>query len=811
MARRHANVADFELVGLDSDPTPGDPDLISGVLKRYEDIGDAAERALNVLRKGGTVASGRGSAMDKLAEMIGDDLPDKLNKTATSYHDAARAYRDYIPRLEEAQATFDQAVDQAQSAAPQAGQAAPAPFPPDATEDARAANRATEDAIDAAQGQLSAARSLAEQARSMRENAQRQASEVLDQAAGEAIPERNIFQKIADFFKEFPFVEILLGLLIAVVSVLFPVVGLLLGAALFLVTQIPAIASGNFQLGDFLIGLVGLIPGGSLLKGGAGLAKGGAELAEAAPKIVKAADGPLTSIGAQAGKTTTFSGLGKEIGKEAGKSFGEEAGTEGLNQLGSGDGFDVGEILKAGGIGAATGATGGLIGGRAGRGSGSSSSSGGTTGRPAGGGDGTRSLDGSGSGTGGSGDGTRAFDFDSGPTSTTTPPANLDPGHVADIQQSAGAGNPLQFRTDDGPLFRLDSRPPGRPDGNGIFAGGFRPLNPNGTDLPTFLDNNTPSDFISTTRVGSNVVFDLGPNNERVRFQFLIDHPGGIDIDATFPNGIPTPSGAPALHQNEVTFVGGVPASSVLGVRPVLNQGPAQNAFGSFVPNPNARPLSADELNQLFGNPTGAGTVGNDHIGQIFGQEQEALAERNAGPSVPTGADNASIHSDSSDSLGGGDSSSSSSSDAGSVHSSDSGGGPGGDNGGAGGAPGGGNPSGGGGPSDAGSDVRSDNGSSNGSSGSQGSADPNDQSFLDLDDDSQADPNERSFLDLDDPAGDPNDRSFLNLDSPNDPNNQSFLDLGPEPGDRDPESSFLDLSSDEDGGPSGIPVKGDRS
>lgn len=45
MARRHASVADFELVGLDTDPTPGDPDLISGVLKRYEDIGDAAERA----------------------------------------------------------------------------------------------------------------------------------------------------------------------------------------------------------------------------------------------------------------------------------------------------------------------------------------------------------------------------------------------------------------------------------------------------------------------------------------------------------------------------------------------------------------------------------------------------------------------------------------------------------------------------------------------------------------------------------------------------------------------------------------------
>jgi len=41
MARRHSRPEDFQLVGMDSDPTPGDPDLIQGVMKRYRDIGDA--------------------------------------------------------------------------------------------------------------------------------------------------------------------------------------------------------------------------------------------------------------------------------------------------------------------------------------------------------------------------------------------------------------------------------------------------------------------------------------------------------------------------------------------------------------------------------------------------------------------------------------------------------------------------------------------------------------------------------------------------------------------------------------------------
>jgi hypothetical protein len=356
MARRHASTADFELVGMDDDPTPGDPELIQAVLQRYSDIGDAAEKALNVLKKGGSIDSGRGSAMDALKKKIGDDLPDKLAKTVQSYHDAAQAYRDYIPRLQEAQDTFDRAVDQAQAAAPVANQAPPAPAA-DASDEDKAAAANTQDAIDEGKSQLSAAKSLAEQAKTMRQTAQRACADVLDRAAKEAIPERNIFQKIADFFKDFPFVQILLGLLIAIVSVFFPVAGALLGGALFLVSELPAIVGGNFSLGDLLTGLIGLVPGGALLKAGGGLLKAGVgAAAKTLGKGAKTIDGPLSGIGSSATKTKTVGGLlyntathtAASVVKEVGKNAGEET----VNQAVSGQGFDPTAIVTAGVLGA---------------------------------------------------------------------------------------------------------------------------------------------------------------------------------------------------------------------------------------------------------------------------------------------------------------------------------------------------------------------------------------------------------------------------------------------------------------------------
>ncbi|WP_449338907.1 RNase A-like domain-containing protein [Streptomyces chartreusis] len=341
---------------MDNDPTPGDPDLIQGVITRYRDVGEAAEKAFNVLKRDGDISRGRGAAMDALTEVIGDDLPDKLRRTATSYQDAAQAYVDYIPRLREAQETFDRAVDQATAAAPQANQT-PVTLSESPTDQERAAATRRQDDIQAGQDALNAARSLAQQARQMRESAQARCAEVLERAASEAIPERSIFEKINDFFADFPFVKILLGILIAVTAIFFPVAGALLGGALFALEQVTAIATGNFSLGDFAVGLIGLVPGGALLKGASGAAT------KVFPKITQNAGGSIKGIKSTFDETKTvgapLSGSAGGIAKQAGQEFAASAAGEAATQVLNGDDLNVGAILGAGALGLA----GGLVGG----------------------------------------------------------------------------------------------------------------------------------------------------------------------------------------------------------------------------------------------------------------------------------------------------------------------------------------------------------------------------------------------------------------------------------------------------------------
>ncbi|MEU9244115.1 hypothetical protein [Streptomyces sp. NPDC048385] len=366
MARRHSSPEDFELLGMDSDPAPGDPDIIVRIAQRYQGIGDDAERALNIVKQDGAISEGTGDAMDALRAKVGDDLPDKLTKTRTSYHDAAQAYSEYVPRLEEAQGVFDQAVDRARAAAPQANQTA-RQLGADATDEERAQARSTQDSIDAGRAEMGAARSLAEQARTLRESAQRRLVQVLDQAAEEAIPERNVFQKIADFFKEFPFVQVLVAAFVAIIAVFFPVVGALLGGLLFVFNQVVASQTGGIKAGDFVTGLLGIIPGGALLKFGGRLAEAISPALAATVKnlpLIKKATGSIGDIGQSLTSSKVVGGfLGNPVGKfigdalvDAGKKFAVNAGIEAAAKAANHDQLTAAGVLGGAAAGAVAGA-----------------------------------------------------------------------------------------------------------------------------------------------------------------------------------------------------------------------------------------------------------------------------------------------------------------------------------------------------------------------------------------------------------------------------------------------------------------------
>jgi hypothetical protein len=336
-SRRHTS--GFDIVGQSSDPTPGDIDEMGKLEARYREIGDNASTALNLTKKGGDLSQGKGKTMDSLNKAIGN-LPDKLQRTVDSYEATANAFKAYAPILKQAQDQVDQAMDQALTVSDAAG-ASVAPLPDNATDDQKTQNKQQQDAKNAAQDKLSAARQMAADAKALRDDAASKYAQQIDEAASDAIPERNIFQKIADFFKKFPFVQIILAALVAIVSVVFPVAGALLAAGLFVFNQVVAIGSGNFKLGDFLAGLVAIVPiGAAVGAAGRGLAAGAESLGGFAGKLAGVADkvgGSITNVGNTIKNAKTVQGIinnpavnssiGKGVVTTIGK-FGEGAVTE---------------------------------------------------------------------------------------------------------------------------------------------------------------------------------------------------------------------------------------------------------------------------------------------------------------------------------------------------------------------------------------------------------------------------------------------------------------------------------------------------
>jgi len=139
-----------------------------------------------------------------------------------------------------------------------------------------------------------------------------------------------------------------------------------------------------------------------------------------------------------------------------------------------------------------------------------------------------------------------------------------------DAPDLTGAATARVNRSTREPLYRSDNRPPAI-----IFDEGFQVRDASNNDLDRFVRTNGPSNFVSTTR-DENLYKNWGSS-----YRYEVDAPGGIDVDATMPNG---PYGPNTPNpESEVAFQGGVPAENVVGAHPVLPGG----ALGDWVPNPN--------------------------------------------------------------------------------------------------------------------------------------------------------------------------------------------------------------------------------
>jgi uncharacterized protein YukE len=116
------------------------------------------------------------------------------------------------------------------------------------------------------------------------------------------------------------------------------------------------------------------------------------------------------------------------------------------------------------------------------------------------------------------------------------------------------------------PLFRFENRPT-----ETIFNDGFAPRNPANTDLLDYVQNNTPSAFVSTTQ---NDVLAWGS-----KFRYEIQAPGGIDVNQSLGKVI-------FPGEQEIAFPGGIQPQYIKGANPLGPNG----ELGEWIPNPGFKP-----------------------------------------------------------------------------------------------------------------------------------------------------------------------------------------------------------------------------
>ncbi|WP_329149414.1 DNA/RNA non-specific endonuclease [Streptomyces sp. NBC_01456] len=313
-------VSEWESVfGFSDDPTPGDAEVLGQLARSYRSVADNAGDALPLVSGLENQQVGEGKTMDKLRDKLGD-LAKQVRKLHSSYDQAAGALDTYVHSLRDQQRNADHALEKGREAkerlasATEAVRAAGADIgrldaathPPDDMDARASTRRALDEAhskqstaqghADDAQADLDAARMLAEDARQVREEDASTAAQKLDDAKDESVAGYSLWDKIKKAFST------ALGIISAVLGVLAMLVPGLQGIGIAL--TIGSIVAGAASLGinistmaetgewnvlEIVLGVVGLVGGGAAaLKGLGGI---GSALKGVKPASIKGPQG----------------------------------------------------------------------------------------------------------------------------------------------------------------------------------------------------------------------------------------------------------------------------------------------------------------------------------------------------------------------------------------------------------------------------------------------------------------------------------------------------------------------------------------
>ncbi|WP_369008416.1 RHS repeat-associated core domain-containing protein [Streptomyces otsuchiensis] len=303
--------SDWSVLGLSSDPTPGDPERIRQLAESLETFADDAAEALSTIRgmvESDSLATFVGLTADAFKERF-EKVPPNLTKLHTSYDLAAAALATYWPKLEDAQHDADRALTEGQSAAAELASAQSAletavaelEDAEEAAEDpdedevrggvrealrsAASTHEGAEAAVLSAESALNAAKALAGQAKEARETAAAICANSLDEASDAGIPNKKWWQKLIDWLVEaWDAIVAVAKIIVAVLGVVVMIIGgplawvVLAAAVIVLVDTLIDYANGNGSLWDVGFAVLDCIPGFKGLTTAAGLAAGARNL-----------------------------------------------------------------------------------------------------------------------------------------------------------------------------------------------------------------------------------------------------------------------------------------------------------------------------------------------------------------------------------------------------------------------------------------------------------------------------------------------------------------------------------------------------
>jgi hypothetical protein len=228
----------WQPLGLDSDPVPGDPAQISQEAQHLASVAAEITSQVAALRKIGSDGTEVGEHADKIRSQA-NSLAGQLDKLVGRYTKVSAALSGWVPELEQAQAMSLQALNQAEGPYQKLHQTVVLPSGPHLTDQQKQSIQDYHNSMQQAQAQLADAQALLTKATTLRDDSGNHYANVINNACNDGMRDHSsLFGSIFGFFTGvFHWVADHWSQIVADVCTVLEVVATVLAIAAFIIAQ----------------------------------------------------------------------------------------------------------------------------------------------------------------------------------------------------------------------------------------------------------------------------------------------------------------------------------------------------------------------------------------------------------------------------------------------------------------------------------------------------------------------------------------------------------------------------------------------